>query len=105
MLNNKIENNEFKKTLKKYNNILIKVNKKSIKQQNYFKKFNIIDTINKIKIKKFLEKLLKITKLKTLKFLFYYKKNNNQKYKKNQKHFYNKEKYKNYFNFKDSQKK
>ena len=105
LLKNKKENIKCDKTVKKYNNILIKVNKKSIKQQNYFKKFNIIDTINKIKIKKFLEKLLKITKLKTFKFLFYYKKNNNQKYKKNQKHIYNKEKYKNYFNFKSSQKK
>ena len=106
MLKNKIENFEFKKTLKKYDNFFIKVNKKPIKDyQNYLKKLNNTNSIYKLKIKKFLEKLLKISKLKTFKILLYYKKNINQKFKKNKKHIYKKEKYMNNFNFNDSQKK
>jgi hypothetical protein len=106
MLNNKIENIEFKKTLKKYNNIFIKVNKKPIKAHNYLKKLNNINSIYKLKIKKFLEKLLKISKLKTFNILlYYYKKNINQKFKNNKKHINKNEKYMNNFNFNDSQKK
>jgi hypothetical protein len=106
LLKNKIENIEFKKTLKKYDNFFIKVNKKPIKDyQNYLKKLNNTNSIYKLKIKKFLEKLLKISKLKTFKILLYYKKNINQKFKKNKKHIYKKEKYMNNFNFNDSQKK
>jgi hypothetical protein len=106
MLNNKIENIEFKKTLKKYNNIFIKVNKKPIKAHNYLKKLNNINSIYKLKIKKFLEKLLKISKLKTFNILlYYYKKNINQKFKNNKKHIYKNEKHINNFNFNDSQKK
>ena len=97
-LKNKEEKKELNKKIKysNFNNYkIIKVNKKKMNHNN-LKNFSR-NNMDKIKIKKFLDKIFRIIKLKPFKILLFYKKNINQKLNKNKK--YNKDKIKNNNNF------